>query len=175
MQCPSVTGDPLTHPALTRVTIDPSCFAFQVACARIQLASSAQHNLCFSASFLVHMLQLVSSCLDAGACQVESVSCCRKHMACKRSTSCSMRADCCGCLQSCVCTGAYRLHFDDGGVAFCKYIPPPRWRIMVPLFTLGAVLIAIAGRYTANLAVHSGGQALYTLGPDKSSPPGMCS
>lgn len=44
---------------------------------------------------------------------------------------------------------------------------------MIPLFILGGILVALSGKYTARLAVRSGGQALYTLGPDKSLPPGV--
>ncbi|KAK9800253.1 hypothetical protein WJX73_007523 [Symbiochloris irregularis] len=75
--------------------------------------------------------------------------------------------------KGCACTGTYLLSRDATGQAYCQYIPPPPWKIMIPLFILGGILVALSGKYTARLAVRSGGQALYTLGPDKSLPPDL--
>ena len=54
----------------------------------------------------------------------------------------------------------------------CIYIPALNLGIFVPLFIIGAILVAIMARYSVVLALTSGGEVLYTLGPDKSVPPG---
>ena len=59
------------------------------------------------------------------------------------------------------------------GQMLCKYIPPLNLRLFVPLFLLGAVLVVVIARYSMLYAITTNGEALYTLGPDKSAPPGQ--
>ena len=77
-------------------------------------------------------------------------------------------------MQGCSCLGPHLLQYNSTtGHAECKYIPPPPWKVLLPLFILGGILVVLFAKETGSLALRSGGQTLYLLGPDKSSPPGV--